>query len=71
MEINEIKNNILFLLDKNNDLTFDEIRKLLEWKGDLRPLRKALAELVRESKIERIPNYERKRLVFRKVKENG
>ena len=68
MDINELKNNILFLLEKNDELTFDEIKKLLNWSGDSRPLRKALAELVRESKVDRVPNYERKRMVFKKVK---
>ncbi|MGC8573051.1 MAG: hypothetical protein C0171_03200 [Caldisphaera sp.] len=67
----DIKNKILFLLEKNEGLTFDEIKKLLDWKGDSRPLRMALSELVRESKVERTPNYDRKRMVFKKVKNNG
>ncbi len=68
MDINELKNNILFLLEKNDELTFDEIKKMLKWTEDSRPLRKALSELVRESKVQRVPNYEKKRIVFKKVK---
>ncbi|MFP3144761.1 MAG: hypothetical protein RXQ93_07095 [Caldisphaera sp.] len=71
MDIQEIKNKILFLLEENSNLTFDEIKKLLDWKGDSRPLRMALSDLVRESKVERIPNYDRKRMVFKKVKNDG
>ncbi|AFZ70445.1 hypothetical protein Calag_0700 [Caldisphaera lagunensis DSM 15908] len=71
MDINELKNNILFLLEKNDELTFDEIKKMLNWSGDSRPLRKALSELVRESKVQRVPNYERRRMVFKKGNNNA
>lgn len=65
--IDEIKSRLLQLLSTEKGLTFGEIANLLSWSGDRRPLRKALAELVREGKVRRVPDYTRKRMVFVKV----
>ncbi|MCE4608160.1 MAG: hypothetical protein F7B61_04290 [Caldisphaeraceae archaeon] len=66
MEEKEIEKNILFLLPDHGSLTFEEIKAKVGWEGDLRPLRKALSCLIREGLVERIPDYERKRMTFRK-----
>ncbi|MCE4623379.1 MAG: hypothetical protein F7B11_01340 [Caldisphaeraceae archaeon] len=66
MEEKEIEKNILFLLSEHESLTFEEIKAKMGWEGDLRPLRKALSHLIREDLVERVPDYERKRMTFRK-----
>jgi DNA-binding GntR family transcriptional regulator len=39
-------------------LTVGELLERLGWRGDSRPVRRALARLVREGVVERIPDYE-------------
>ncbi|MGC9209804.1 MAG: hypothetical protein ACP5FT_00815 [Acidilobus sp.] len=66
-EEKELKEMILSVLSPQRGLTFSEIVQALSWTGDKRPLRKALGDLVREGKVLREPDYERKRMVFRRA----
>ena len=66
-EEEKVKELILDVLSSERGLTFSEIAAALSWTGDRRPLRKALSDLVREGKVLREPDYQRKRMVFRKA----
>lgn len=62
----EVKEKILEVLrSSEKPLSFAELAAALEWQGPREELRRALAELVREGKVERVPDYERRRMVFR------
>ncbi len=64
-----LKKRILSVLrSKNAGASFDEIRSLVDY-VDVRRLRLVLAELVREGVVERVADYERRRMVFRAVVE--
>lgn len=63
----ELKERVLSVLKYDRGLTFNEIAEALSWSGDRRPLRKALGELVREGKVLREPDYQRKRMTFRRA----
>jgi DNA-binding transcriptional ArsR family regulator len=60
----ELKRRILEAL-RERPLTMEELVEKLGWEGDRRPLRKVVAELVKEGVIVKVPDYERKKLVFR------
>ena len=62
----DIKARLLEVIPRDRGVTFSEIVAALGWEGDRRPLRKALAELVREGRVLRVPDYERKRMTFRR-----
>jgi hypothetical protein len=59
----DLKARVLSALDTRG-LTFEELALKLSWTGDRRPLRRALAELVRDGRVLRVPDYERRRMVF-------
>lgn len=63
VEDEELKRSILSVLG-DQGLTFEEIVQRLSWSGDRRPLRKALADLVRDGRVLRVPDYQRRRMVF-------
>jgi tRNA splicing endonuclease len=70
MSKDELKEKILELL-KNRDLTSIQIRDLLLEQGlefNFLTFREALAELVREGKVEKYPVYEEKKFYFRSKK---
>jgi len=46
-------------------LEFREVLEALGWEGDARPVRRALASLVRGGLVERVPDYGSRRLRFR------
>jgi predicted transcriptional regulator len=71
LDEDQIIENIFKLLENNGELTFNEIKNSLGWLGDNRALRKILSNLIREGKIERIPNYERRRMAFRVKRYEG
>ncbi len=60
-----LKKRILSVLQsKDMGASFDEIRSLVG-DVDVRGLRLVLAELVREGVVERVADYEKRRMVFR------
>mgnify|MGYP001773300648 CR=1 FL=1 len=65
-EARDLKARLLEVIPADRGLTFSEVVALVGWQGDLRPLRRALAELVREGKVQRAPDYERRRVTFRR-----
>jgi len=68
----ELEGRILDLLrSAGRPLTVDEIASGLGWSGDLRPLRRVLAEMVRRGLLVRVPDYERRRMVFKVGGEGG
>ncbi|MGC9071098.1 MAG: hypothetical protein ACP5HK_00140 [Acidilobus sp.] len=64
--IEDLKGRVLSVLNDQGGLTFTEIVTVMSWTGDRRPLRKALSELIREGRVLREPDYQRRRIVFRK-----
>jgi len=67
MNKDELKKVIIDLLSKEGPKTSTEIRDKLienEYEFDMITFREALAELVREGKIKKEPNYERKKFLF-------
>lgn len=62
----KLKERVLGIIS-DKGLTFNEIASLLSWSGDRRPLRKVLASLVREGKVQRVPDYDKKKMVFRRL----
>lgn len=67
MNKEEIKKLIIDLLSKEGPKTSTEIRDLLIEKGyefDMIEFREALADLVREGKVKKEPNYDRKKFLF-------
>ncbi|AWR97444.1 hypothetical protein DFR86_07710 [Acidianus sulfidivorans JP7] len=66
MDNTELENKILEILRSGNK-TSDEIRKeLLNMNIDFNPIqfREVLAELVRQGKIKKIPDYSKKKFLF-------
>jgi DNA-binding IclR family transcriptional regulator len=62
----ELEDRILDLLrSAGRPLTIGEIASSLGWEGDLRPLRRILADMVRRGLVERVPDYDRGRMAFR------
>lgn len=60
------KERILKLLSKaDRPLSIDEIIEALGLEGGREEARRALADLVREGRVERVPDYDRRRMVFR------
>ena len=67
MNKDELKKVIIDLLSKEGPKASTEIRdELIEsgYEFDMLTFREALAELVREGKIKKEPNYERKKFLF-------
>jgi len=67
MKKEELKEVILSLLKERNGLTSTEIRDMLIDKGvefNMIEFREALADLVREGKVKKLPNYEKKKFLF-------
>jgi hypothetical protein len=67
MKKEELKEVILSLLKERNGLTSTEIRDMLIDKGvefNVIEFREALADLVREGKVKKLPNYEKKKFLF-------
>jgi len=61
-----LRERILEVLERaGRPLEFAEIVEALGWEGPREELRLALAGLVREGLVERVPDYERRRMVFR------
>ncbi len=63
----DLKDRVLGVLREERGLTFSEIANALSWSGDMRPLRRALGDLVREGRVLREPDYQRKRMTFRRA----
>lgn len=61
----DLKLKILEALERKGPMSLEELLKELEWREDLRPLRKAIAEMIREGVVDREPNYEKKKLVYK------
>ncbi|MEB2836757.1 MAG: hypothetical protein GSR80_000708 [Desulfurococcales archaeon] len=65
VEAGEVKRRVVEVLrSAGRPLEVGEIAEALEWRGDLRPLRRVLAGLVREGVVLRVPDYERRRMVY-------
>ncbi|MFN4046177.1 MAG: hypothetical protein ACK4H7_02420 [Acidilobaceae archaeon] len=64
--MNDLKSKILEALEKKGPMSLEELLKEIEWTGDLKPLRRILAEMIRENIIVKEPNYERKKLVYKR-----
>ncbi len=52
-------------------LSARELVEVLGWEGDARPVRRALARLVREGLVERVPDYEGRIQRFRPKRGGG
>ena len=67
MKKEELKEAILSILKERDGLTSTEIRDILIDKGvefNMIEFREALADLVREGKVKKLPNYEKKKFLF-------
>ncbi|BFH73183.1 hypothetical protein SJAV_11270 [Sulfurisphaera javensis] len=67
MNKDELKKVIIDLLSKEGPKTSTEIRDILLEKGlefDMVEFREALADLVREGKVKKEPDYEKKKFLF-------
>jgi len=53
------------LCRSSRPLTVEEIVEAVGWSGDRRPLRRALADLVRRGLVDKIPDYEGRVMRFR------
>ncbi|MCE4603750.1 MAG: MarR family transcriptional regulator [Aeropyrum sp.] len=52
-------------------LTMEELAERLGWRGDLRPLRRIVAEMVRRGIVVKVPDYDRRRIVFKVHRGSG
>lgn len=59
------RSELLRVLCECQPCTFEDLLGKLGWQGDLRPLRRMLAEMVREGVLKKEPDYERRKLVYR------
>jgi len=46
-------------------MSFEELLSNLKWEGDLRPLRRLIADMVREGLILKEPDYAKRKMVYR------
>jgi DNA-binding HxlR family transcriptional regulator len=61
----DLRSRILSILSKRGSLSFEELLAELGWSGDLRVLRRVLADMVREGIIVKEPDYSRRKVVYR------
>jgi DNA-binding HxlR family transcriptional regulator len=61
----DLRSRILSILSKRGSLSFEELLAELGWSGDLRVLRRVLADMVREGIIVKEPDYSRRKIVYR------
>lgn len=64
-EVEDLRRRILSILLEKGPLSFEELLASLEWKGDLRPLRRIIADMVREGLITKEPDYVKKKMVYK------
>ncbi|MCE4599333.1 MAG: hypothetical protein F7C81_03950 [Desulfurococcales archaeon] len=62
--MSELKKLILEVLSECQPCSFEDLLSHISVKGDLRPLRRALAELIREGVVVKVPDYERRKLMY-------
>ncbi len=62
--MDELKRLIISVLQNCQPCSFEDLLNYMSFRGDLRALRKALAELVREGVVVKVPDYERKKLLY-------
>jgi DNA-binding IclR family transcriptional regulator len=61
-----LKDRILKVLaESSRPMAFAEIVEALRWEGPREEVRRALADLVRDGRVERVPDYDRRLMVFR------
>jgi len=60
----DLRSRILSILSKRGSLSFEELLAELGWSGDLRVLRRVLADMVREGIIVKEPDYSRRKVVY-------
>jgi DNA-binding HxlR family transcriptional regulator len=60
----DLRSRILSILSKRGSLSFEELLAELGWSGDLRVLRRVLADMVREGIIVKEPDYSRRKIVY-------
>lgn len=65
MELEEVRARIVEILSRRGSATFEELLVELRWEGDLRPLRRLLADMIREGVIRKEPDYAKRKMVYR------
>ncbi|GBF08815.1 MarR family transcriptional regulator [Aeropyrum pernix] len=61
----ELEARILRILGESGGLTMEELVERLGWSGDRRPLRRAVASLVRKGLVVKVPDYSRGKVVLK------
>ncbi|MFZ8794826.1 MAG: hypothetical protein ACO2O2_13225 [Acidilobaceae archaeon] len=64
MSEEDLRSRILSILSKRGSLSFEELLAELGLSGDLRVLRRVLADMVREGIIVKEPDYSRRKVVY-------
>ncbi len=60
----DLRSRILSILSKRGSLSFEELLAELGWSGDLRVLRRVLADMVREGIVVKEPDYSKRKVVY-------
>ena len=61
----DLKRRILEILSQRGPMSFEELLSNLKWEGDLRPLRRLIADMVREGLILKEPDYTKRKMVYK------
>ncbi len=65
MSLEDLKIKIIGILSKRGGMSFEELLAELGWSGDLRVLRRVIAEMIREGVIVKEPDYSKRKMVYR------
>ncbi len=61
----DLRSRILDVLSRLGSLSFEELLAELRWDGDLRVLRRVLADMVRDGVLVKEPDYSKRKVVYR------